>query len=70
VLAGVQWVWKLWISGQENRAREGREGRKERWRFFIYLLRPATFLIKNNCVVNHTNQSFCFIDIIVLYRFP
>jgi hypothetical protein len=47
-----------------------REGKKERWRFLIYLLRPATSWIKNNCGVNHTSQSFCFIDIIVSYRFP
>ena len=26
------------------------------------------FVIKNNYGVNHTNQSFCFLDIIVLYR--
>jgi hypothetical protein len=58
-------------TGERGEGRQGgKGGRKERWRFFIYLLRPATFLIKNNCVVNHTNQSFCFIDIIVSYRFP
>jgi hypothetical protein len=65
-------VWKLWASDERTgrgRGREGREGRKERWRVLIYLLRPATSWIKNNCGVNHTNQSFCFIDIIVCDAF-
>lgn len=37
------------------------------WGFLIYLLGPATSLIKNNFGVNYIYQSFCFI---VLYRFP
>jgi hypothetical protein len=44
----------------ENGAGEemgGREGKKERWRFLIYLLLPATAWI-NQLRVNHTNPSF------------
>jgi hypothetical protein len=46
----------------------GREGMKERWRFLIYLLLPATSWI--NQLRGYPYKSVIFIDIIVSYRFP
>jgi hypothetical protein len=49
-----------WISDRRTRRR------KERWRLVEGIAAP---LIENNCGVNYTNQSFCFIHIIISYSF-
>jgi hypothetical protein len=57
--------------GRENgRGREGRKG--ERSRFLIYLLSLTTNVFKSKTAAGLTIQigSFCFLDIIVSYKFP
>jgi hypothetical protein len=45
----------IWTGEQGEEKQGGKGGKEGEWRFFIYLLLSATFLIKNNCVINYTN---------------
>jgi len=69
MLAGESVCVEAMGIGRENRVGEGRKERRKRYRFFIYLLYLIISWIKINYKINYINQSFCFINIIILYKF-
>jgi hypothetical protein len=54
--------------GRERESTEGREGGRIKAPYL--LARPSNVFDQQQLLVNYANRSICFINIIVLYRFP